>query len=344
MRDNCQPTCIDLILTDQPNLVLDSGVRPSLDQTVKHQITYCKVNYKIPPLPSYKRKLWYYDRADQNLINRAISEFPWEIRLRGLDPTEQTKLLNETLLNIMSNFVPNEFKTIRPREPEWMTKNIKTLLRKQNKNFRKYKKNGYKNEDKVILERSKLTCQEAISNAKDTHLKTLGHRLANPSTGQKTYWKIMNKFLNKCKIPRIPPLWKHDRFITDCKAKASLFNEHFCKQCTPFENDSELPEFSYLTESRINTIDVTDDEILEILKGLNVNKASGPDNISIHMLKLCGDDLRTPLKIIFKQIINTGIFPDQWKRANVTPVHKKEDKQLISNYRPISLLPALAKI
>ena len=51
-----------------------------------------------------------------------------------------------------------------------------------------------------------------------------------------------------------------------------------------------------------------------------------------------------PLKIIFENILETGIFPDQWKVANVTPVHKKKDKQIITNYRPISLLPILAKV
>ena len=49
LRENCQPTCIDIIITDQPNLVIDSGVRPSLDPTCKHQITYCKTNFSIPP-------------------------------------------------------------------------------------------------------------------------------------------------------------------------------------------------------------------------------------------------------------------------------------------------------
>ena len=50
------------------------------------------------------------------------------------------------------------------------------------------------------------------------------------------------------------------------------------------------------------------------------------------------------VKIIFDNILETGVFPDQWKEGNVTPVHKKNDRQLISNYRPISLLPILAKI
>ena len=50
MRNTVKPTCIDLIVTDQPNLVLNSGVRDSLDVAVKHKIVFCKINFKIPPL------------------------------------------------------------------------------------------------------------------------------------------------------------------------------------------------------------------------------------------------------------------------------------------------------
>ena len=46
----------------------------------------------------------------------------------------------------------------------------------------------------------------------------------------------------------------------------------------------------------------------------------------------------------FDNILSTGIFPDIWKTANVVPIHKKEGKQFIKNYRPISLLPVIAKL
>ena len=51
-----------------------------------------------------------------------------------------------------------------------------------------------------------------------------------------------------------------------------------------------------------------------------------------------------PLLIIFQNILDTGIYPSQWKLANVTPVHKKKDKQAVGNYRPISLLPIFNKM
>ena len=51
-----------------------------------------------------------------------------------------------------------------------------------------------------------------------------------------------------------------------------------------------------------------------------------------------------PLKLIFQNILVTSIYPDIWKLANVTPIYKKGDKQLVTNYRPISLLPNCGKL
>ena len=169
----------------------------------------------------------------------------------------------------------------------------------------------------------KTECCVAIQHAKEKHLKELGTKLANPTTGPKVYWKILNKFLNKCKVSRIPPLFVQDKFITNCKEKASIFNDFFSSQCTPFLNDSQLPTLNFHTNSRIGSFAITHNEINEIIAGLNINKAHGPDNISVNMVKLCGEHLCVPLKIIFDNILETGIFPDHWKEGNVTLVHKE---------------------
>ena len=53
-----------------------------------------------------------------------------------------------------------------------------------------------------------------ILQSKEAYLKEQGMRLSDPSTSSKAYWKILNGFLNKCKIPRIPPLFSEANFIT----------------------------------------------------------------------------------------------------------------------------------
>ena len=123
----------------------------------------------------------------------------------------------------------------------------------------------------------------------------------------------------------------------NCKLKAAAFNNVFAAQCNPITNNSTLPQLTYLTTARLNIMQIEYNDILSILKTLKTGKSKGPDEISTKMILLCGDT-------IFNNILVTGIFPDIWNAANVVPIHKKEDKQLLKNYRPLSLLPICAKI
>ena len=83
---------------------------------------------------------------------------------------------------------------------------------------------------------------------------------------------------------------------------------------------------------------------MDHVKKLNENKAHGHDEISIKLIKICGNAISKPLFIIFKNCISKSYFPKKWKKANVVPVHKKNERNIISNYRPISLLPICGKL
>ena len=155
-REHCRPSCIDLVLTDQPNLVTNSGVRSSLDPTVKHQIIFCKFNINIPHSPNYKRTVWHFDRAQSDLIKASINNFDWENKLqRFTSPTDQVNFFNECLLNILSNFIPHEEKTISPRDPPWFNGFLKSLCQKQKNFYQKLKIKGFRAIDLDILERQR---------------------------------------------------------------------------------------------------------------------------------------------------------------------------------------------
>ena len=80
----------------------------------------------------------------------------------------------------------------------------------------------------------------------------------------------------------------------------------------------------------------------KFLRGSFINR--GHDMISIRMLKLYGPSLCEPLSIIFKSCLRQMKFPMVWKKTNVVPTPKKNDKQCIENYRPVSLLLICSKI
>ena len=73
---NKSPSCIDLIATDQPNLILDCGTRASLDTYCHHQIIYCRVHLKIPPPPPFKRIIWHFNRANTAANQEEHDQFP----------------------------------------------------------------------------------------------------------------------------------------------------------------------------------------------------------------------------------------------------------------------------
>ena len=61
------------------------------------------------------------------------------------------------------------------------------------------------------------------------------------------------------------------------------------------------------------------------------------------MIRICDSAVVKPLSVTFSSSLKTGILQYIWKKSNVIPVRKKNDKQLINNYRPVSLLPILGK-
>ena len=89
----------------------------------------------------------------------------------------------------------------------------------------------------------------------------------------------------------------------------------------PIQNTSILSPFLLRTSARITSFHVTKEDVLLIIKTLNSSKARGWDNISIKMIKICGESITFLLKIISKQSLKEKKFLEVWKKANILPVH-----------------------
>ena len=154
----------------------------------------------------------------------------------------------------------------------------------------------------------------------------------------------MRSFCNGRKIPLIPPTLKGNKYVSDFKEKTNYFNEFFSLQCSPVVNSSVLPSKSYLTASSLESITISGSDILKTIRSVGINKAHGHDDVSVRMMEICDDAFVEPLKMLFVNSVNQAVFPSRWKKANVIPVHKKNEKYIVNNYRPVSLLPIASKI
>ena len=138
-----------------------------------------------------------------------------------------------------------------------------------------------------------------IVTSKQEYFSKIAKKLSDPNTSSKTYWSILKSLLTGEKVPYIPPIFHDNKFITDFREKAELFNSFFANQCSLSTNNSVLPtNCESLTDKSLSNISFTDNDIGKIIKSLNPNKAH--DMMSIHMVKICGDSIYKPLHFFFR--------------------------------------------
>ena len=338
-------SCIDLIFTDQPNLVVDSGTHPSLHSNCHHQITYCKLNLHIQYPPPYQRLVWNFKLADIKAIRRSLELVNWEHLFLNKSVHNQVSIFNKTLINVFTNFIPNKIITCNDKDPPWINDFIRKKIEWKNQLYRNFNANGKTDNDFYVLREATATVSKLISDEKSNYYQKLSKKLCDPKTNSKTYWSLLKTFYNGKKVPVIPPIIINNNIVSNIKQKADYFNDFFAQQCTPLNNDSKIPDRVHRKYTyTISSVNFTNEDILKIIRSLNPNKAHGFDDISIRMIQICDTVVLKPMAMIFKNCLSHGIFPNDWKKSNVVPIHKKGDKQELKNYRPISLLPIFGKI
>ena len=253
-----------------------------------------KSNFKIFYPPPYERVIWHYQDANNDLIQRSISEFNWESAFSNKGVNKQISIFNETTLNITTNVIPHETKIFNDREPPWINNKVKTMIQEKNK-----------------LETLQNLIYENLESCKSKYYENISKKLCSKDIAPKYYWSLLKTILSDKKVPCIPPIFQDNKFVTDFSKKTDLFNSFFAKQCSIIENNSVLPSSTNpIIDQYLANIEFTKDDIKRIICKLDPNKAHGHDMISIHMLKMSGDAMIEPLFETFKDYLKCGTFPD----------------------------------
>lgn len=134
------------------------------------------------------------------------------------------------------------------------------------------------------------------------------------------------------------------KFVYSDIGKIESLNTYFSSISSVDNKNAALPNMYSLCRETLCNIYINEQEVLDIISILPVNKAIGPDLVSHKMLKATLFTIVKPLTLLFNRSLVDNTFPCFWKIAHVIPLFKKDDPSLVSNYRPVSLLSCVSKI
>ena len=345
---NTRNSLLDVILMNSDLNCISSSVLDIERVMSDHNACTASFGISVRLSNSFKRTVWLYKHADFDKFNDSLTAIDWNSLFRTAENIDEAcEIFTATFLSIAKSCIPSKLVTIRPNDKPWMTSELRHEIRIRDKLHRKAKQttrpsdfNNFKRQRNKV-NNMKKHCRTSFYEDINGIIDTLN--ISDP----KSYWKLVKQLINSSGSScAIPPLCDSDtdRIVMDNGEKAHLLNRYFCSISSIDDTSKQLPEFPDRTEESLENLEVTSDEVYDIIKILKLGKACGADSISHNMLKGTAQTVCKPLSLLFNMSLISQKYPQQWKQAVILPLFKKGDQHNLTNYRPISLLSCVGKI
>lgn len=340
-----QQSCIDHFASNIAMAIGDT-IPTGLSDHDTAQLLTIPVKERIKPIRFWYKTVRDFSSENISKFKYCILNYSWA-DVFNCDSIEDSFNYFHTELCLLYNlcFPKYNVKVMNNKnKSNWLTKGIRSsCLTKRHLRISYYKtktkttKTQYRNYSKLLKKCIKtsqfLRNKEYIDKSKNKCRAT---------------WQLINNDENNFKINTIDHLTMNSNdIINDPTRIASEFNQYFInlpKIYIPTNNNSAIPKPIEINNSTFFLTPVDILEIKNIIKSLNNTYSTGYDEICTKILKTCIDELSPLLTHLVNVSFINGIFPSKLKFSVVKPVFKKGEKDCISNYRPITLIPVISKI
>ena len=340
-------TVLDQFVSNMTDQLLETAVLSPVstsETTSDHCTIAAKFNFHVNKVKCFDRHIWDYKHADFNQFRSDLASHDWDHCFESDIIEDVVDSWSTDFLEIAKNCIPNRRVKIRPNDKPYYNSYLRKLKRKQDRIHNKAKKYNSESHWRNFRE-ARNKYNHELEDAKRKYESNQASKLQEENlSSPKTWWKIAKNMLGFKSNTSLPPIKDGDLEFYDNKDKANAFNQFFLSHSNIDTSNVQLPNQLYHTDSRLSNIVLTQNEVSDLLKCIDTSKATGPDSISPKMLKEAGDSIVPSLTRILNISLGSSVFPQQWKNANVNPLHKKGDRAVINNYRPISLLSCVGKI
>lgn len=313
-------TCIDNVFT---NTNSESRVVKNLDVSDHYPIEI-KINTIILNESTFEIR----DFSLKNLetFKNQVATIRWESLYKISDVNVAFEFFGARIKGIYMDV----FKTkhIKKNAESWINNDLKCIIKNKHK-LHKIAKKRPSPENISTYNSYRNYCNNQIRNARSRYIYNKFTQAKTP----KDKWKVINQVTARIQIQT-----KLSENITP-----NEFNTYF----TTNINSNQIllsPTEAKTNDSTFALFEVTTKEIAEIIQSLSSTSTAGFDDLHPKPIKYIANLILLPLVFLINLSFKTGVYPDNLKKACITPVFKKGDLQNIGNYRPISVLSVIAKI
>jgi hypothetical protein len=357
-RMHCKRTCIDNILTNNQDNVIQSGTitnRISDHLPVFQVSTHTTNNSRTP------KNIQYYDYSKPNVeifvkdLKEKLDEYT---STDALSFSQFISTYNGCLDNACKLTTPKTSKRNQDNNP-WFCQSIAQSIETRQKLYDKWCKTRTASRPRgnLVLHAEyssyRYKLKQIIKFAKSRYYC---NKITEHQGDSKATWKIINQLRGKSKCAMKPNFIINNTRVTERRVIANAFNSYFTSIASRMNTHTHtdiignvlianIPSFSqFLPTTNPNSIFLRDcslTEIEEIVSKLQNGKSS---DIPVSIVKKTSLIISPFLETLFNESMKNGIFPSELKLAKVTPIYKKDNAELLGNYRPVSVLPIFGKI
>ena len=332
---NEQVSTLDLVFTKEEDDVRNIEVMQPLGKS-DHGVVICDLICEWEPKTLYRPRRLYH-KGNYAEMNRRLSEINWEVEFEGKNIHQKWECFKYNLEEVTSQCIP--LSVPKRYQAPWMNMKVARIYKRKYFAWKRYMehRNSFRWRE-YVKERNKACRIER--DERRAYEKKLAKEIG---VNRRGFFKYVNSRLTV--RPEISALINENGvMVHDEKEMANVCNAYFHTVFNRPIPGEELPDMASMCNVDINEIEVSDVTVKKKLENLNKYKSNGSDNIHPHVLRETAPSICLPLSLIFNESLRAGETPEDWRKANVTPILKKGDRNNPANYRPVSLTSQVCKV
>ena len=337
---------LDLFFCDDPGIVGEVDVREPLGQS-DHNIVVLKLNIPVITKQSPLTKVRFlYSKADWSKFRSLLMKHLAVLTQNAHQLTAEV-VIEDCWLSVKNALLDSAHRSIpiskvKPFQNSdlWKFPEVRKLLKRKYITYKKYK-NSTDPKHKDLIRKSQRSVKKAIRHAKIEIENVIAESAASKP---KTFWRHVR---GRLKAPAVVPVvQKPDGTLTVTDGEtASVLNDFFASVFTR-EAEAYDPSItrSIDCECSLANLLVSPQDVANAISRLKKDASPGPDSVPNRLLVESRDILSPFLADFFNLLLRKGSLPNDWRDADVIPIHKSGSFASPNNYRPISLTSSICKI